>query len=393
MPKGYNMENGTVAYKCPSCNAGLVFNPKSGGFDCEYCGGHFTQEQLDSIFTASEVIPDVYSEEELRKLEAEAEKTAHSQLSDKEKYSDHPKNEAETMRFAEKNRLYTCPTCGAEIITESELSATAICHYCHSPVVLSGRLEGEYCPDMLIPFKKTMDDALQGFEEWTKKYKFFLAKGFGAPESLSKIQGIYVPFWLTDCITEGTLVAECYQHVSSIRSGDYIVNTEKKYTVVRQGTLEFSKIPADGSLKADDALMESIEPFDYSGLVDFRMSYLSGHTAEKYDVPKEQVYPRIDARALQQTKTEFNNSVKGYSRKIVKSEGYRVKGVRWKYVMLPLWFLSYKYKDKYYYYAMNGQTGKFGGTLPINKLKLGLISFGIPVLVALGITLASIFMV
>ncbi|MDE7280121.1 MAG: hypothetical protein K2N36_00065, partial [Ruminiclostridium sp.] len=133
-------------------------------------------------------------------------------------------------------------------------------------------------------------------------------------------------------------------------------------------------------------------PFDYKDLVDFRMSYLSGHTAEKYDVSKEQVYPRIDMRALQQTKTEFNNSVKGYSRKIVKSEGYRIKGVRWKYVMLPLWFLSYKYKDKYYYYAMNGQTGKFGGTLPINKLKLGLMSFGIPALVAVGITLASIFM-
>ncbi|MDE6725133.1 MAG: hypothetical protein K2J79_05965, partial [Ruminiclostridium sp.] len=97
------MENGTVAYKCPSCNAGLTFNPKSGGFDCEYCGGHFTQEQLDSIFTASEVIPDAYSaysDEELSKIEAEAQKIANTQLSDKEKYNDHPKNEAETQRFA-----------------------------------------------------------------------------------------------------------------------------------------------------------------------------------------------------------------------------------------------------------------------------------------------------
>lgn len=387
------MENGAVAYKCPSCNAGLTFNPKSGGFDCEYCGSHFTQEQLDSVTAASvEAIPDAYSEEELKNIEAEAEKIANTELSENEKYNNHPKNEDETRRFAEKNRLYICPTCGAEIITESELSATAMCHYCHNPVVLSGRLEGEYCPDMLIPFKKTKEDALQGFEAWTKKYKFFLAKGFGAPESLAKIQGIYVPFWLTDCITEGTLVAECYKNVSSVRSGDYIVNTEKKYTVVRQGTLEFSKIPADGSLKADDALMESIEPFNYNDLVDFKMSYLSGHNAEKYDVSKEQVYPRIDLRAIQQTKAEFNGSVKGYSRKIVKTEGYRVKGVRWKYVMLPLWFLSYKYKDKYYYYAMNGQTGKFGGTLPINKPKLAFMSFGIPALVALGISLAAIFM-
>lgn len=387
------MENGAVAYKCPSCNAGLVFNPKSGGFDCEYCGGHFTQEELEFIAASSvEGIPDAYSEEELKEYQAEAERISNTELSDREKYGDHRKNEEENRTFAEKNRLYICPACGAEIITESELSATAICHYCHSPVVLSGRIEGEYCPDMLIPFKKTKEDALQGFRDWTKKYKFFLAKGFGAPESLEKLQGIYVPFWLTDCITEGMLVAECYKNVGSVRSGDYIINTEKKYTVVRQGTLEFSKIPADGSMKADDALMESIEPFNYDELIDFKMSYLSGHNAEKYDVSKETVYPRIDSRAVQQTKAEFNNTIKGYSRKVVKNEGYRVKGVRWKYVMLPLWFLSYKYKDKYYYYAMNGQTGKFGGTLPVNKLKLALISFGIPALAAAAVTLIGTFL-
>ena len=60
--------------------------------------------------------------------------------------------------------------------------------------------------------------------------------------------------------------------------------------------------------------------------------------------------------------------------------------------MLPLWFLSYKYKDKYYYYAMNGQTGKFGGTLPVNKLKLALMSFGIPLLAAAAVTLIGIFL-
>ncbi len=363
--------NGAVAYKCPHCNAGLTFNVESGGFDCEFCGGHFTQEQLDSISAASiEAIPD-FTEQE---------------LTDEEKYNNHPKDAEETKRFEEENRLYICPTCGAHIITESELSATAICHYCHSPIVLSGRLQGEYCPDMIIPFRQTKTDALIGFDNWTKKHKTFLAKGFGSPESLAKIQGIYVPFWLTDCITEGLLVADGYQHVGSVRVGDYVTVTEKKYTVVRHGTLEFAKIPADGSLKADDLLMESIEPFDYSGLVDFKMSYLSGHNAEKYDVTKEQVYPRINGRAISQTKAAFNNTVKGYTRKVVRTENYKVKGVRWKYVMLPMWFLSYNYKGKYYYYAMNGQTGKFGGTLPVNMTKLILLSFGIPVLVALVIS-------
>lgn len=218
-----------------------------------------------------------------------------------------------------------------------------------------------------------------------------MAKGFGAPESLAKLKGVYVPYWLCDSITEGLLSAECFKTISAARHGDYIVKTESKNMAVRQGTLEFERIPADGSSKADDMLMESVEPFDYTKLVDFEMSYLSGHYAEKYDVSKEAVYPRIEKRVLEETKNQFKASIKGYSRIEVKSEYYNVKGVRWQYAMLPIWFLTYNYKGRYYYYAMNGQTGKFGGTLPLNKPKLFLFSFGIPFAIALMILLIFFF--
>lgn len=354
-------QSSAVAYKCPQCNASLSFNPKTQGFDCEFCGGHFTQSQLESIETESiDNLP----------------------MGDAQEF-DNDESTTDTEGFEKDNRLYLCPGCGAAVIAESELSASAICHYCHTPIVMSGRLSGEYCPDMIIPFVKTREDALEGFKQWTAKYKAFLAKGFGSPESLAKIQGIYVPYWLADCITEGVMVADGYKAVGSVRSGDYIIKTEKKYTVVRNGTIKFDRIPADGSKKADDALMESVEPFDYSKLVDFKMAYLAGHNAEKYDVTKEQVYPRINERACAETKNQFDKSVVGYSRKVVQSEKYRVKGIRWKYVMLPIWILSYTYKGRMYYYAMNGETGKFGGTLPMNKTKLNLISFGIPIAIAL----------
>lgn len=356
------MQTDAVAYKCPSCGASLVFNAATQGFDCEYCGGHFEKTELDAL-TAKSV------EAEPWQVESAEEKE----------------------RFAGDNRLYICPGCGAQVITESELSASAICHYCHSPIVLSGRLSGEYCPDVIIPFAKTKEQALEGFDRWTKKHKFFMAKGFGSVESLAKMKGIYVPYWLCDSITEGTLSAECYKTISSVRRGDYIVKTESKDMVVRNGTLEFELIPTDGSSKADDMLMESVEPFDYTGLVNFEMSYLSGHYAEKYDMDKEKVYPRIEKRVLDETKKQFNASIKGYSRTVTKNEYYNVKGVRWKYAMLPVWFMTYNYKGQNYYYAMNGQTGKFGGSIPINKLKLSLFSFGIPAAVALLLAAVILF--
>lgn len=361
------MQKDTVAYKCPACGASLAFNAESQGFDCDYCGGRFTKSELEQLSAKS--------------------------IEDFPQAEDNARENAKDSKFfSENNRLYICPGCGANIITESELSASAICHYCHSPIVLSGRLSGEYCPDMIIPFVKTREQAIEGFSEWTGKYKKYLAKGFGSPESLAKLKGIYVPYWLADCYVQGMYTAESYKTISSVRRGDYLITQENKNMVVRQGKLEFDRVPADGSLKADDSLMESIEPFDYSGLVDFEMAYLSGHYAEKFDISKEKVYPRIEKRVCDEAKSQFINSVKGYNRRDVKSEFYNVKGIRWKYVMLPMWFLSYNYKGKMYHYVMNGQTGKFGGTLPLNKKKLAFFSFVLPSVIATAIVFTLLAM-
>ena len=46
--------------------------------------------------------------------------------------------------------------------------------------------------------------------------------------------------------------------------------------------------------------------------------------------------------------------------------------------MLPVYMVNVKYKDKYYLFAMNGDTGEFVGNIPLDKKKaflLGVISF------------------
>ncbi|MCR4780397.1 MAG: hypothetical protein K5876_04800 [Ruminiclostridium sp.] len=358
------MDNGIVAYQCPSCGAPLTYTAETLDFACVYCGSHFTKETLDKPLEGH---TETISDEE-------------AELYEKQK------------KFGEDNRLYLCPGCGAAIITESELSASAECAYCHSAVVLSGRLAGEYRPDKIIPFKKTRDDALAQFRAWTDKKKFFMAKGFGSDEALAKMQGIYIPFWLADCCVEGRIDANCYNTVSSVRKGDYIITTQAKYAVTREGSIIYQGVPADGSSSADDALMDSIEPFDYTELVDFDMSYLSGHSAQRYDVTKDMVFPRINARVMEAAEQSFLSTIAGYSKKDIVSKKFYINNINWQHVMLPLWFMSYKYKDKMYYFAMNAQTGKFGGSLPVNKAKLVLMCFGIPFLAVLLISLIRAFL-
>ena len=55
----------------------------------------------------------------------------------------------------------------------------------------------------------------------------------------------------------------------------------------------------------------------------------------------------------------------GYVTVIPTSKNLQVNNTKAKYVLLPVWMLHTKYKDKTYTFAMNGQTGKMTGTFPI----------------------------
>ena len=39
----------TITYKCPNCGGGMIFDPASQKFKCEFCLSEYTQAQLDSL--------------------------------------------------------------------------------------------------------------------------------------------------------------------------------------------------------------------------------------------------------------------------------------------------------------------------------------------------------
>ena len=46
------------------------------------------------------------------------------------------------------------------------------------------------------------------------------------------------------------------------------------------------------------------------------------------------------------------------------------KQENWRYVLFPVWTLTYPGKDgKVYYYAMNGQTGTINGDFPYERIR------------------------
>lgn len=326
-----------VEYKCPNCAADLKFDPESQKLSCEYCLSSFTMDELRKIKKAAgEALP---SENEIRTQQ----------------------------EFEEHTNLYHCSSCGAQIMCDDQQTAL-FCYYCHNPVILSGKMTGEYKPSKIIGFKLNKDRALNTFRNWLQK-RSFVPDDFRSEQQLEKVTGLYVPFWVADCEIKADFSAIGKQ-IHSWTSGSYQYTETKEFSVKRRGTIIAGGIPADGESKIDDLLMESIEPFNYDDLQPFSMSYLTGFFADKYDVDKAQVFPRIKTRASQAGKQVIRSSIGSYASLTVNTEQYNIMKTDWEYMMLPVWFMTYNYKDKIYEFAINGQTGKLAGTPPLDKQKL-----------------------
>jgi DNA-directed RNA polymerase subunit RPC12/RpoP len=277
-------------------------------------------------------------------------------------------------------RVYVCPSCGGELITDENTVAT-FCPYCDNPAVIQGRLSGGIKPDAVLPFKNGKEDAQAAFRKLCKG-KLLLPKGFSSENRVEKITGMYVPFWLYDCSSslDGQYKAT---RVHSWSDSNYHYTRTEHYTLQRGANAQFSHIPMDASSKLDNAIMESIEPFHYDDMIDFDTAYLSGYLADKYDVEAEIGHTRVKQRVTATMDQMVQQSLSGYSSVIPTSKNISVEHGTEKYVLLPVWMLYTKYRDKTYVFAMNGQTGKMTGSFPICPKRSAMWFSGIAAGVAL----------
>lgn len=330
--------NKVIEYKCPCCNAGLVFGEAVQKLTCEYCDNSFDIETIRAFNEA---------ESQENTQEFTWEDAAHQEWSDEEQAHMH---------------AFLCPSCGGEIITD-ETTAATFCPYCDNPTIMPGRLSGGLKPDAIIPFKTNKEDAKTAFRNLCKG-KPLLPKMFTQENRVEKITGIYVPFWLYDCSAEfdGSYKATRIHRWSDSR---YHYTKTDHFLLKRGAEAAFVGIPMDGSTKMEDSFMESIEPFDYGEMVNFDTAYLSGFFADKYDVPSESGEERIRQRVDQSVEDMIQRTFTGYATVVPSSRQLRVDQGKAKYVLLPVWILNTRYRGKIYTFAMNGQSGKMTGSFPI----------------------------
>ena len=334
--------------KCPCCGGTLQFDSHSQDVVCPYCDSHFSVDDLKA-----------YSDD---------------LASDKEEDVawDESTVEAYTSQEMKGMKIYSCQSCGGEIIVDETTTSTT-CPYCGNNVLVSKQLSGDLKPNLVIPFKNDKSNVLDSLKAFFKK-KPLLPRSFSKDNVIEEIKPLYVPFWLFDADVEGKVRFKG-EVTRTWSDSNYNYKEVKYYNLVREGEIAFDHVPVDGSKKMEDKLMESIEPFDYNEAVDFNAGYLAGYAADRYDVDKDITFNRATERFRQGTIQAFRSDIRGYENVTVSDSTLQLSNTKTAYALYPVWILNTKWKDKSYRFAVNGQSGKVAGDLPVSPLKFMMFWF------------------
>lgn len=354
-------------YKCPCCGGSIEFNSSVQKLKCPYCDTEYDVDTIKNL------------DDELSGINA----------------SDVKWDMGGTTEWSNSDvkgmRVFVCKSCAGEIIGDENMAATK-CPYCGNNVIVMGNFAGGLKPDLVIPFKLDKQAAIKAMSNHLKGKKL-LPKVFKDENHIEEILGVYVPFWLfnTDVSATANFTGKRIRHWSD---SNYSYTETSYYSLVRAGNLTFENVPTDASRKMDDALMDSIEPYNYSEAVDFNTAYMAGFFADKYDVTAEESSDRANERIHSTSMQILRDTVHGYSGVTTHSNSIRYNNSKAKYALLPVWILNTKWNDTNYTFAMNGQTGKFVGNLPMDKSlknKYFFKFFGIASFVTLAVSLLISF--
>ena len=336
------MQPQVVNYQCPNCLAPLRFDGATSKLVCDSCDSTYTTEQVEKYFADQE---------------AAAVASGVDPQWDISLTGNYTEEEAAQLRG------YLCPSCAAEIILDATTVASS-CPWCGNPTIVPGQFNNDLRPDYVLPFRLSREQAIAALK---KHYsgKRFLPKAFAAGNHIEEIRGVYVPFWLFSGQAEAFMRFRA-EKTHSFTQGNYRITHTDHYRVIREGTVTFNAVPVDGSARMPDKHMDSIEPYDFSAFKPFSTAYLPGFVADKYDEDAATCAPRANARILQSTENAFTRTLSGYSMVSRLQHQISLSNSKVEYALMPVWMLTTKWHDQTFLFAMNGQTGKLIGDLPVD---------------------------
>ena len=363
-----NPTTDSTSYKCPSCGGVMVFDPQGQSLKCEYCKNVISLDDNRQDPTA---------------------------------YGFDNDSELEPQVWGEKSHSVKCKSCGAQTVYDEYIVADS-CPFCGNSTIQEEVISTGIMPESILPFKVSAAVAIGQYKKWIKgKWLAPTKLKKGVNNQNVKLTGMYVPCWSFDADTSSfyTAMAGEYYYVTvyttQTRNGktERVAHQERRtrwYPVSGQYNEDFRNYVVDSSVNIDDDMMAKIQPYNIEELTPYKSEYLSGFKAERYSVDLktgwETAKERLSAIIARGIETQINADEVAQLRF---KTAYGSK--KYKHILLPLWFSSFKYKEKTYGYMINGQTGRVDGKAPLSPWKVALVIIGIIALIGLGYFLISTY--
>ena len=349
--------------KCPRCGGALEYDPATGGLKCPYCDyTEAIQAEKDAEHADGSFRPDG------RFVATEHRFTGREDMA--------------STDWGTATKTIICKSCGAETIYDANAIANT-CPYCGSVQVMPAGNDQQkiMAPGGVVTFDVDDQKASALFKKWIG-HKFFcprLAKEGAAPE---KFHGVYVPYWTFDAEGSGYYTGQYGRH-RQVRTSDGKTTTKTDwYSCSGWVQQSFNDVLVTGSERYDRKTLQKLEPFRTDLVKPYKPQYLAGFMAERYTVKLTDAWPKaqgimdatMDAEARSDIQMRHHPDEIGM---VHVQSNY--SHVTYKYLLLPVWISSFRYRERVYRFMVNGQTGKVAGQTPISWLRVAALLVGIGV--------------
>lgn len=317
--------------RCPSCGAGLTFDPGTGELVCAYCDTRLAAQ------SGTEAGPGAFTA-------AAIERGAKGWGADRPELQ--------------------CDGCGA-VLTLARDALTSTCPLCGSNDVHLHEAKGDaHRPGVVLPFSVAQADAEATAREW-------VGQGWLRPAGmreavLETFRGIYLPFWVfrADLQTDYEVQVGTERTVTERRSDG--TTTTRRVIDWRWEKGSFALKQVRVSVPATEQVpgVENIKPFPLDRLVPYTPDVLVGFGAHGYTVPLpdgwEEGRGRLRAIAQQAAcGRHAGDHYRNFSGSVDLDEE------SWRYALLPVWVSAYRWNGKPWVVLVNGATGTIDGTRPV----------------------------
>lgn len=332
-------------FSCPNCGGNLKFDIPSQQLSCEYCHELFNPYAFED-----------------KKSDAEEEKSYESNY---------------------EVTIFTCPQCGGEILS-TDNAAAGFCSFCGASTILYSRISHERRPNYIIPFQKSKEDCKNAYRNMMRR-AIFAPKELKDPKYIDSFRGIYMPYWAYYITQQGDFLVH---GTKEYQKGDYLYKDH--YNLKGNIDAYYKGLSYDASSSFADNISEELAPYDVKGMKAFTPSFLSGFYADTADVAPSIYQSDAEAIAHEQTLEHMKSMPEFQSYTIAPKTGrydsFHTTTEAVDSTMFPVWFMSYRNKDRVAYVTVNGQTGKVVADLPIDPKKyiLGSIILAIPIFLFLA---------